>query len=554
MKDRESLNRRTVYITGHRNPDMDSVCSAAAYAYLKNRIDPTARYQPIRSGRLNRQTRFVFERLEQEPPALVADLSPKVIDIAKRNIVTLDEGDPILHAIRELDQRTLSVLPVFEKEHRFKGLVTIHEIADFLIDENTEERPSYQFRIDNFKKVVPGYFYQRGSREQISAPLMTGAMPYEVSLQRIQDLAPVKPVLVVGLREDILTYAVAQKFPVIIITGMEEDHRLPIDVADYGGTIFVSHADTAETIRLLRLSAPVGDIMNREPLALEADTPFDEAKKILTESSYRGLPVMEKGRFAGIVTRRCFIEKPARDLILVDHNELDQSTPGADEARIIEILDHHRIDTFKTAEPIYIYASPLGSTCTIVYKHFLHYKQEIPAGIALMLLSGILSDTVILKSPTTTEEDRQAAGDLAERAGVDLQEYGRELFSYSSALKRDNARQNILGDFKTYHEGHLSMGVGQVEVTTLGNAEELREAYIEELKKVQKSRSLDWILLMVTDVIKEDSLLLVSPYPEAEKRLYYKRLAEGLYHLPGILSRKKQLLPELLRVASELSE
>ena len=225
----------------------------------------------------------------------------------------------------------------------FKGIISIHQISGFLISENLGRRPSYRFRINNFQDVLPGFFYKRGVQSEFSAPVMTGAMPVEISRERIEALKPDKPLLVVGLREDLIDFAIENAFPAIILTGVEDDTRLPVDFSNYEGTVYISKADTAETIRLLRLSAPVNDILNAEPEIIQADTSFDEAKNLLVNSRYRGLPVFSGDTFAGIVTRRCFIEKPLRKLILVDHNELSQSISGAEQAEIIGIVDHHRI-------------------------------------------------------------------------------------------------------------------------------------------------------------------------------------------------------------------
>ena len=397
---------------------MDSVCSAYCYSILKNRIDPENRYIPIRCGHLNKQTRMVFEKVGIKAPRLMKNISPLVADVAKRDIPTLDLNDPVFSAIRRLDEENLSVIPVFEDETEFRGIISLHEISGFLINDNLEKRPVYRFRINNFKSVLPGYFYRRGRDQEFDAPIMTGAMPYEISKDRINAMLPQKPVLVIGLREDILQFAVEEQFPAIILTGMAKDEKIPVDFSDYKGTLYISHSDTAETIRLLRLSTPLKNVMNREPETLDSRQSFDEAKATLVGSSLRGLPVFEDGYFSGIVTRRCFIEKPRKNLILMDHNELDQSVPGADQTEILEILDHHRLGNSRTKEPIYVYAQPVGSTCTIVYRHFKMNGIEMDADVATLLVSGILSDTVILKSPTTTDRDRQAVDELLNIASL----------------------------------------------------------------------------------------------------------------------------------------
>jgi manganese-dependent inorganic pyrophosphatase len=425
-----------IIVTGHRNPDMDSVCAAWCYADFKNRIDPENNYIPVRCGNLNNQTRAAFESAALKPPPFIKDVSPKVADVTRRNIVSLDINEPVFKAIKVLDEENISCIPVFEDGRVFRGIITIHQITGFLISENLGHRPVYSFRIDNFEKVLPGFFYKRGERSEFAAPIMTGAMPVEVSRERIEALKPDTPVLVVGLRQDLISFAIENEFPALILTGVEDDVRLPFDFDNYNGTVFISRADTAETIRLLRLSAPVKEIMNTSPETIQAESGFDDAKNLLVNSNYRGLPVFTGESFIGIVTRRCFIEKPLRKLILVDHNETSQSVPGAEQAEVVEIIDHHRVSPQPTKTPIYMNIRPVGSTCTIVFSHFQSAGIEIECKTAKLLLAGILSDTIILKSPTTTSEDKFTAEKLAEICGFTVEEYGRKLLENSAVLDK----------------------------------------------------------------------------------------------------------------------
>ncbi len=546
-------NLADIYITGHKNPDMDSVCSAYCYSVLKNRIDSKNNYIAIRCGRLNNQTKMVFQKLGITPPRLMKDITPQVSDVSKRDIPTLDENDPVFSAIKRLDEENLSLIPVFRDETEFKGTISLHEISGFLINDNLENRPTYLFRINNFKRVLPGYFYRRGDEQEFEAPIMTGAMPYEISRERINKLLPLKPLLVIGLREDILQFAIQEQFPAIILTGMAKDEEIPVDFSDYKGTLFISHSDTAETIRLLRLSTPLKNVINKDPVRVSSDQSFDDAKKILVNSTLRGLPVFSDNRFAGIVTRRCFIEKPSKKLILMDHNELSQSIPGAEQSEILEILDHHRLGNSSTREPIYVYARPVGSTCTIVYIHYRMHGIPVEKDIARLLLSGILSDTVILKSPTTTEMDRETVQELLEIAEVELESFGKELFSQNSSLKDGDPMSVLKSDFKIYRE-KISIGISQAEVMTLEDVEEVKEDFLKALETMRQQNQLDWTMLLITNVMKEYSYLLCTSFPQGEESLIYKKLQDNLYDLPGILSRKKQLLPEILRVIDELDQ
>jgi len=237
---------------------------------------------------------------------------------------------------------------------------------------------------------------------------------------------------------------------------------------------------------------------------------------------------------------------------LVDHNELKQSVEGLDEADIVEIIDHHRLDAEKTQRPIFIAAEPVGSTCTIVYHQFLRWQTALDAQTARILLAGIIGDTVILKSPTTTDQDRRAVAALAEIAEIaDVYQFGEDLFSAAKVLRDADVKQVVEGDFKMYEEHGIRFGIGQVEVTTLEQVDEVKDAYLSQLDRTRKNLGLDWALLLVTDVIKEDSVLLSTEFTRFEKTLAYPKEAAGKYLLKGVLSRKKQLLPEILRVIEE---
>ena len=541
-----------IYVTGHKNPDLDSTCSSFCYAHLKNSTDPYNTYTAVRCGNLNKQTKSVFKRVNLDPPYLKKDVYPRVIDVAWRNLLRLDTESPVLDAVRAIDERNVSVIPVFSGEI-FRGIVSVHEITRFFIQENTGIRPVHSFFIDNFGQVLPGYFLKKGGHREFEAPIMTGAMPYDVSIERLSRLKPLKPVLIVGLRKDIVRHAVEQQLPALILTGVESDDLEEIDFTEYAGHVFISEIDTAETIRLLRLSIPIKHIIETDPLRVESTDHFDKAKATLLESMLRGLPVFDGDCFEGVVTRRCFIEKPRRKVILMDHNELEQSIPGIEQAEIVEIIDHHRLSAEKTFQPIYFYSKPVGSTCTIVYQHYLNTGIEIDPRHAVLLLAGILSDTVMLKSPTTTSEDRSAIEKLEEIAGIDALEFGEEMFSQTVILRTASPKKLIASDFKTYAEYGFDVGIGQVEVVTLEDVDEIKAKYGRALESIRREQGLDWVMLLITNVLKENSMLLSTDFPPGENSLVYKEHSSHLFWLPGVLSRKKQLLPEILRVLEDLS-
>ncbi len=330
---------------------------------------------------------------------------------------------------------------------------------------------------------------------------------------------------------------------------------MDIDFTGYKGWVYLSDLDTAETLRNLQLSIPAKSFMKTDVPHLTEDDYLDAAGETLMSVDHKGLPVTNDGRLIGIFTRSDIIKKVQKELILVDHNELSQAVDGAETARITEIIDHHRLGgTIKTKTPIHFYAKPVGSTCTLVSQLYKINGLEPDPKTAAVLLSGILSDTVILKSPTTTKQDVEAVHELAGIAGLDFEKYGVEMFSSTDNLKSRTPEDIIGTDFKVFSEYGRTVGIGQVEVVNLEELDDVKQTLLEGLDKVKEEKGLIWSMLLVTDIIREESVLLSSGYQLGEKLLSYKQSGDRRFYLPGVLSRKKQLLPEVLRVLEELSE
>ena len=287
-----------------------------------------------------------------------------------------------------------------------------------------------------------------------------------------------------------------------------------------------------------------------ETETIEKGDRFTDGKAIFANSHTRGLAVMEGGEFKGFVTRRCFLDMPANKVIMVDHNEPAQSIEGIETAEVVEIIDHHRLDSLSTRMPIFIDAEPLGSSCTIVYQQYIRHGIMPDQYMAKVMLTGIIADTLILRSPTTTATDIATVEMLARLAKVgSIEEFGEKLFSITDNLATQDPKEMILSDFKKYENAGVKMGVGQCEVTTLSNIDEYAAKYLEVLGQVAVEQGLDWTLLMITDVLREKSVLLASDH-RASRDLPYTKIAAGMYNMPGVMSRKKQLLPILLSVTT----
>ncbi|MDZ4121116.1 MAG: putative manganese-dependent inorganic diphosphatase [Candidatus Cloacimonadaceae bacterium] len=541
-----------VYVLGHKNPDTDAVCAPYTYAWLKNSLDSSRRYIAGVLGTLNPQTRYIFDKLGVEAPEYIRDVLPKAEDVMLRDMLTILETEPIGLATQVIDVRKVRTIPLVNEAGEYRGLVSIQELAHYFMPKHYEVRPLYHLRPENFCEVLPGEFLKKGVARDIEAPLMVGAMQFDTFIRRLQEslevLGTKLPVMIVGNRPDIIEYCLKQSFPILILTGMSDEECTSLDIGGFEGWIYISKVDTAETIRLLRTSIPANAIANKNLPVLAPTDYLSDVKRIMASIDHNGVAVVQDNILRGLITSSCLIDPPKHQVIMVDHNEFSQSVEGIEQAEVIEILDHHRLGSIRTTKPIYVYARPLGSSCTLVYQHYQIHDMEPPPEIAALMLSGILTDTVILRSPTTTPEDILAAETLARIAGLDIATWGKEIFGQAESLAGSDPDTAVQTDFKLYQEHGQRVGIAQMEVITLSDLKQTRECYLEALERARQKYSLDWAMLLITDIISETSILLCTSSPDLEAKLLYQRMDANTYHLPGILSRKKQLLPEILRV------
>ncbi len=539
-----------IYVLGHRNPDMDSVCSAWAYAHLKNTIDRENEYIPVRLGSVSESVKYLFSLASAEIPEQLKDVKAKSRDIVRSPNFTVTSSDPVYELISLLNTYHPSVVPVID-DGVYKALVSVDDINRFFLMENHKGRHLYTISQNNIPRVIQGHFLKRRSENTFDAQIVVGAMDYEVFCARVEESN--KPqLLVVGNRRRHIAYAIEHCFAGIILTGITDINSVDADFSSYSGMVYLSEEDTSETLRLLRLSTPIKDIMGETDAPyVEMDTLYDEVKSILTNSENRGVSVFENGVWKGFITRRCFLNRPRARIIMMDHNEAEQSVIGIEEADIVEIIDHHRLAAPKMKSPILICSEPVGSTCTIVYEQFAKWNVELDETTATVLLGGLVADTVMLKSPTTTDYDRFVASELIKASGIeDFDSFCHALFSSSPSLKDKDPVEVISADIKKYTEHGIRFLIAQVEVASLDEIREMKELYLEKLAEVRDKKGVGIAMLLVTDVFKEESLLLTTPF-DREYRLSYEKVESGIYYLPGVLSRKKQLLPETLRVLED---
>ncbi len=529
-----------IYITGHRNPDMDSICSAYAYAVLKNRTDRENNYHGVICGHMSEGVEKQFSLLGIDPLPYMRDVRTKVGDVMLLPTEKVEADEPIYNLVKAYNESHPSAFPVYDNGS-FIGLLSVDDITSWFLKDNKEEIPHYDFLSSNIETVIEGKTVKK-TNDKISATVLAGAAAYDDFCRYVDERKD--SIVVLGYRKRCIEYAISSGVAAVIITSSTslED----IDFTSFKGNVYVTELGTAEVERRLRMAPTVRSIMGKQGKRLDRNDYFDDAREALATSNLRGLAVFDDDVFCGFVTRRCFLKKPSYSVILVDHNEVGQSIRGIEEATVVEIIDHHRLDALKTSLPIFIDAEPLGSTCTIVYEQYLRYNIVPDETTARVLLTGIMSDTLVLRSPTTTKVDKSAAGALAAICGeYDIQSFGTKIFSVIDRLSSRDPIAAIEGDCKSYNEKGVKFAIGQCEVTTLSDLSQYCDRYLEALNTIKERRSLDWAMLMITDVLKEESVLLTTK-SKYTSRFLWPHVSEYVYSMPGILSRKKQLLPEVI--------
>jgi manganese-dependent inorganic pyrophosphatase len=556
-----TAKNKATFVIGHKNPDSDSVCAAYALAALRNRTDPAGEYLPMRCGNINKQTKFIFDYAGAEVPPLIKDVYPKVSDVMTSDVISVNINDPVINVLHAVAAAGIKTIPITGGGGCLMGLVGERELINLFIQQDVDKRPVYRFYAGHIPNVIKANVLHRGENEEFEAAVMVGSMPKGASIEHIELAGANRTILVVGNRPGVINFATKSDIPAVIITGVNDAEEIRADFSTYKGWVYLSALDSAETVRRLILASPVRNIMdsfaNTENgggfAAVEAEDYLDKARDLFLNNRQRLLPVIDRDRvLRGILTRSNILTRFKRRLILVDHNEPAQAVDGVETAEVVEIIDHHRLGAVKTDMPLIYYSKPVGSTCTLVYELYKSAETVPSPQEAKLLLGGILSDTVMLQSPTATAADKTALEELAELIGADWRETGRAIFAAGDSLSARSPENIVSSDFKIYDERGVRFGIGQVEAVTLADLDDVRETLLAELERHKSKHALDWAMLLATDVISEESILLCTPFERGERLFSYRPAAPRSFYLPGVLSRKKQLLPEILRILEEV--
>jgi manganese-dependent inorganic pyrophosphatase len=535
-------------VIGHKNPDMDSICSALGYARLKQLLgvpDVTA----ARAGNTNERIDYVLERFGVAPPVFMSDVSPRVGDVMARDLVSVRANATVYDAIQLMAERQLRGLPVTDADNRCLGLLSAFELNHYLFPRR-EETTNPRAIVSSLRAVVEtfgGSATDELSDDAGELVLMVGAMSVATFALRLETLATRRMVVFVGDREDIQLCAIEAKVRAVVVTGgLPVTDQVRAAAAAAHVVVASSPHDTVKTVLLARGAVHVERMMETYT-SFSPDTPLELARDRVAPSDAFIFPIIgEDGRLVGALSKSDFLKPVPRQLILVDHNELSQAVSGADQVPIVEILDHHRLGGFSTELPIHFWNNPVGSTSTIVAMCYQQMDVAIPPDIAGLLAAGLISDTLNLTSPTATAVDRTVLDHLAKIAGINPARLAEEIFSVGSPLLTLTPGQVILADCKEYAENGRRFSVAQIEELNFSHFAERQAGLLEALEKHCRGHGLYFAALLVTDINTQNSLLLVAGAAAFIQRIRFPMCGPHVWELEGIVSRKKQLLPYLL--------
>jgi manganese-dependent inorganic pyrophosphatase len=546
-------NQEKIFVIGHKNPDTDSICSAIAYCDIKNRTSQHQKFIPKRAGQINEETEYVLSRFGVQPPGYLSNIGTQVKDMDIRMSPDADKGMSLKAAWDIMQENSIVSLPIRDKEGALEGLITIGDIAKTYMDTTdsyllSRARTQYQKIAETIDGEViegnpHGYF--------IKGRVMVGTANPDKMKEYIEE----DDMIIMGDREEDHLQAISQNVSCIIVgLGIQVSENVMKLAHEKDIIIISSPYDTFTIARLINQSIPVRYIMKTENLVTFNTEDFtDDIQDVMIKHRHRAFPVInKKGKCIGTISRRNFLGMHKKQVVLVDHNEIDQAVDNIEKADILEIIDHHKLGTLQTVQPISFRNQPVGCTGTIMYQIYGEQKLEIPPKIAGLLCAAIISDTLMFRSPTCTLQDKMAAGALALIADISIEQFAKEMFRAGSNLKDKSPEEIFYQDYKKFiAEGDICFGVGQISSMDSEELKEIKERLLPFMVSECGRHGVTRVYFMLTDIITQSTELLF--YGEGSREMAenaFKMEPENdAFYLEGVVSRKKQLIPPLMEAA-----
>ncbi len=540
--------KEKIYVLGHKNPDTDSICSAIAYAYLKNQV--SSGYVAGRCGEVNNETKFVLDYFHIEQPEFIDNVRTQIKDIEIRNVEGENSSISLKTAWEIMKNKNMVTLPVVDSENKLEGLITVSDIAKSYMD------------VYDSKIIGKAHTPYKNLVETLNGEFVAGNIDDEITKGKVfiaaanpeimEDYMDSDDIVICGDRFEAQLCAVEMNAQCLIICC--ENSRVSQTIQklakDKDCNIIKTDYDTYTATRLINQSVPVKYFMRSHDLITFSPNDYlDEIHSIMAEKRHRDFPVLSKsGKLVGMISRRNVIGGTNKKVILVDHNEKSQAVDGLEEAQILEVIDHHRIADFETIDPILFRNQPLGCTATIIAQMYDEQMVEITKEVAGLLCSAIISDTLIFSSPTCTPFDKMMAERLASIAGIDIKEYARKMFTAGSNLKDKKIEQVFYQDFKMFNAGKISFGVGQFNIMDNGEIESLKDKIYQYMIKENENRGSDMMFFMLTNIMEKASTVVFCG-KEAYKyvsKIFHTPETENTVYIENFVSRKKQFIPAVM--------
>ena len=548
-------SEKVVNVIGHINPDTDSICSAIAYARLKREVTGE-NYVAKRAGQINAETRFVLKKFGVLPPDYMNDVRPQVIDIDVGRVKGVGEDISLKKAWELMREDALQTLPIVDESQYLKGLITIEDIAKSYMDVyDSRIIANAQTPFRNIVETLGGEMISGDSDEMIKTGkcLIAAANP-----DLMESYIEKGDIVILGNRYESQLCAIEMGAKCIIVCdGAPVSFTITKLAQDKGCFIIKTPYDTFTASRLINQSIPIRFFMKSENLITFGLGEFiDDIRDVMAKKRYRDFPILDwNGKYFGMISRRRLLGARKKKLILVDHNEPSQAVDGIEDAELLEIIDHHRIGSIETMSPVFFRNQPLGCTATIIYQMYCEHNIDIDKQTSALLCSAIISDTLILKSPTCTEYDVEACNALAKIADIDIEKYGREMFRAGSNLSSKTEEEIFYRDFKKFSIGELSVGVGQVNCMSYDEIQVIIEKEKDYMEHVtEHSSEINIAYLLITDVMKETSYVMYAgknAVTVLKNAFNLDNISDKYVALPGVVSRKKQFLPAVVEVLQQ---
>ena len=544
-----------VVVIGHRNPDTDSICSAIAYAELKNKTSDLV-CEPRRAGKMNQETEFVLKKFGVKPPRMCTDVNPKIRDVDYREMPGIPGSTSLRKAWEIMRDQQIDTLPITSADNELEGIITVKDIATANMDVfDTGVLATSRTTYKNILETLGGTMVVGNE----NAVCTTGHIKIGTATpEMLENNVEKGDIVILTNRYESQLCAIEKEASLLIIcNGAKVGRTIQRIAEETGVAIMTAPCDTYAAGKLMSQCAPISYYMTRDDIMkFTLVTPVADVTRVMAKVRHRYFPILdEDGKYCGMVSRRNIIALRKRRIILVDHNEATQAVEGFDQAEILEIIDHHRIGSLETSGPVYFRNQPVGCTATIITQMYDENGMEIPPQIAGLLLAAILSDTLVFRSPTCTPLDEALAKRLAKIAGVDIDEFASEMFEAGEKLDGKTAEEVFLQDFKVFMCGDIRFGVAQGSYMTRKNllaAEALLQPYLEEARNKQ---NVEDIYMLLTDVPKEESVVISDGRYASEvlsDGFETQPAEDGSFTLPGVVSRKKQFIPALMTAYQEL--